>query len=166
MLDLGEPHAETVEFFSGLRVRLIIGSLVPALLTLDAEEDEADLQRRMETLLPDSLASGAQVVLVWDVLNYLQPRVINALMCRLADLLPRGALVHGLVAYSNKVLPETPRALVMCPDGWVRALPAGNNATREAPGCSTGELQRLMPAFRVERAILLGDGMQECLFRR
>jgi hypothetical protein len=166
VLDLGEPHAQTVEFFSGLRARLIVGSAVRELVGLGVEDDEGELQRRLKALLPDSQVEGVQVVLAWDVLNYLQPGVVQALMSRLADLLPRGALVHGFLAYGSKVLPETPRALVVQPGCRVRALPAGSTATRKAPGCSTGELQRLMPGFRVERAILLGDGMQECLFRR
>ncbi len=166
VLDLGEPHAQTVEFFSGLRVRLIVGSAVPELMGFGAEDDEAELERRLKALLPDSQVGGVQVVLAWDVLNYLQPRVVEALMSRLADLLPRGGLVHGFLAYGSKVLPETPRALVIQPGCRVRALPAAGTGARKAPGCSTGELQRLMPGFRVERAILLGDGMQECLFRR
>lgn len=166
VLDLGDPHTDTVEYFSGFRVRLGIASLFPALVALDAEQDETRLQADLETLLPEGLVSGSQLVLAWDVLNYLRPRAISAFMSRLADLLPRGAQVHGFVAYGVKLLPETPRALVVCPDGWLRMLPADGDATREAPGRASGELQRLMPDFRVERAILLGDGMQEYLFRR
>jgi len=166
VLDLGEPHAETVSFFSGFRVRLGIASLIPALAGLDAEEDEARLRRYLETLLPDRLAGGAQVVLAWDLLNYLQPRVITALMARLGELLPRGALVHGFVAYGIKTLPVKPRVLVLRPDGWLATMPERDTATRPAPRYTTGELQRLMPAFRVDRAILLRDGMQEYLFRR
>lgn len=166
VLDLGEPHAETVAFFSGLRVRLGIASLIPALLRLDAEEDEAALRTHLKILLPDSLAGGAQVVMAWDVLNYLRPPMISALMSRLAELLPQGALVHGFIAYGDKPLPETPRALVVCPDGQLRRLPAPNGPTRKAPGYPTGDLHRWMPDFRIVRAILLGDGMQECLIRR
>jgi hypothetical protein len=166
VLDLGEPHAQTVEFFNGLRVRLIVGSVARELVGLGVQDDEAELERRMKVQLPDSQVGGVQVVLAWDVLNYLQPRVVQALMSRLADLLPRGGLVHGFLAYGSKVLPETPRALVMQPGCRVRALPAASTVACKATGCSTGELQRLMPDFRVERAILLGDGMQECLFRR
>jgi hypothetical protein len=166
VLDLGEPHAETVAFFSGFRVRLAIASLLPSLLRLDAEQDEAALRHHMEILLPDSLAGGAQVVMAWDVLNYLQPPVISALMSRLAELLPRGALVHGFIAYGDKPLAETPRTLVVCPDGQLRRLPVESGATRKAPGYPTGDLHRWMPDFRIERAILLGDGMQECLIRR
>jgi hypothetical protein len=165
VLDLGEPHAETVGFFSGFRVRLSIASALSELPALDPTRDESDLRSDIEAVLPERLVRGAQVVMAWDVLSYLKPSVIRALMSYLAELLPRGARVHGFIAYGVKDLPESPRALAVLPDGWLRRLPAPAGATREAKGCPTGELQRLMPDFRVEKAILLGDGMQECLFR-
>src|SRR5690606_31767770 len=141
-------------------------SVIPALAELDAIEDETELEHQLEALLPESLVGGAQVVLGWAVLNYLQPRALRALMSRLAELLPPGARMHGFVAYGLRTLPATPRALAVLSEGRVRILPSHGGATREARGCPTGELQRLIPDFRVERAILLGDGMQECMFRR
>jgi hypothetical protein len=166
VLDLGEPHEETVAFFSGLPVRLTIASVVSELMGLETPAEPDDLQRSIDTLLPADLVAGAQVVLVWDALNYLPPAVIKALTSRLARLLSPGALLHGFVAYSAKVIPALPRALVIRSEGGLRELPSNNRTTtREAPGYGTGELQRLMPDFRVIKATLLRDGMQEFLCR-
>ncbi|HSP00221.1 MAG TPA: hypothetical protein VLN90_02035, partial [Thioalkalivibrio sp.] len=152
--------------FTGLPVRVGIASLTDNLLNLDPQEDEEALQARMETLLTPGLVSGCDLVMVWEVLNYLQPPVITALMSRLAQLLPSGAQVHGFVAYSMKSLPQTPRALVLCPDAGLKSLPGQNPATVQLKGYPSGELQRFMPSFHAARGILLGDGMQEYLFVR
>jgi hypothetical protein len=166
LLDLGDAHEQTIEFFTGLPVRLGIASLTTDLLILDPQEDEESLQVRMQTLLTPEMLSGCHLVMAWELLNYLQPRVITVLMSRLAELLPRGALVHGFVAYSMKALPQTPRALVLCPDGGLQALPGQEPATLNLRGYPSGELQRLMPSFYAARTILLGDGTQEYLFVR
>ncbi|WP_018954010.1 hypothetical protein [Thioalkalivibrio sulfidiphilus] len=166
VLDLGEPHGATVDFFSGHPVRLAIASALPDLVRLDKELDDADLEQCLETLLPASLAEGSQVVLAWDAFNYLTTPVLTALMSRLATLLPRGALMHALLAYGVRDVPERPGALVI--DSWqtLRTLPTGNMATRQSPGYATGQLQRMMPDFRVIRSTLLQGGVQEFLIRR
>jgi len=166
LLDLGEAHEQTIEFFTGLPVRLGIASLTDDLLNLDSREDDEALQARMETLLTPGLVSGCDLVMVWEVLNYLQPSVITALMSRLAQLLPAGAQVHGFVAYSMKTLLQTPRALVLSPDAGLQTLAGQGPASVKVSGYPSGELQRFMPDFHAARAILLGDGMQEYLFIR
>ncbi|OOG28126.1 hypothetical protein B1C78_02095 [Thioalkalivibrio denitrificans] len=166
VLDLGNAHGETVDFFSGLRVRFAVAAIEQDLRALDEVDDEDILALRLNELLTEELVGGARVVLAWDLLNYLQPRVISAFMARLADLLPAGALVHGFVAYGVKALPENPRALVICRHGWLRTLTRPDEATRDVRNQAAGNLQRLMPDFRMIRAMLLRDGMQECLFRR
>ncbi|MFW5453428.1 hypothetical protein [Thioalkalivibrio sulfidiphilus] len=166
LLDLGDAHGQTIEYFTGLPVRLAIASLTDDLLKLDPREDEETLQAHMESLLTPEMVSACDLVMVWEVLNYLQPRVITALMSRLAQLLPAGAQVHGFVAYSMKTLPQTPRVLVPSADAGLQILAGQGHGTVQLSGYPSGELQRFMPDFHAARAILLGDGMQEYLFVR
>lgn len=166
VLDLGEPHGATIDFFSGHPLRLAIASALPDLIGLDEELDDAALERCLETLLPASLAEGSQVVLAWDAFNYLTPRVLSALMSRLATLMPRGALMHALLAYGVRDVPERPGALVIDSAQTLRALATANTATRPSPGYATGPLQRMMPDFRIIRSTLLKGGIQEFLIRR
>jgi len=104
------------------------------------------------------------VVLCWDLLNYLQPAALPALSSRLAARGLPGTLVHALVAYRDPLMPALPGGF--CPaDGehLVRRNAAPDE--RPAPRYSPEELGKAFREFSIERAILLGNGMQEFLFR-
>lgn len=166
VLDLGPPSGSTVAFFNGFRCRLGIAGVTSALPGLDAEADAARRRRYLQKLLPAETFGGTDLVLCWDLLNYLRPPTISAFMEHVGSLMPPGAVLHALVAYGAASLPEPPQRLVLRPDGWVSRAGAGSPGTRPAPRYATGELQRLMPGFRVDRVMLLRNGTQEYLFRR
>lgn len=166
LLDLGPPRSETVEYFSAFRCRLGIGGLTPVLEVIDAEEDADARKRLLAEQLPVELFGDTELVLCWDLLNYLQPHTITALMAHLGPLLAPGGLVHALVAYRSATMPDPIRPTVMLPDGQVARAGRHDGGTRPAPRYSTGELTRVMPGFRVERAMLLRNGIQEYLFSR
>ncbi|MEX0730924.1 MAG: class I SAM-dependent methyltransferase [Aquisalimonadaceae bacterium] len=166
ILDLGPPGSSKLEFFSGFRCRLGIAGVAAALPELDEQTDAAGRQRLLKEMLPERSFGGTDLVLCWDLLNYLRPPAIGALMEHVHGLLREGAMVHALVAYSASALPEPPQPMDLRSDGWVDRSGQTSPDTRPAPRYSTGELQRLMPGFQVERAMLLKNGTQEYLFRR
>lgn len=166
LLDLGLPRKSTVEFFNGFRCRLGIAGLTPALSGLDVETDPARRQRYLQQLLPIKTFGGADLVLCWDLLNYLRPPAIEALMDYIGGLMPAGGLLHAFVAYGPSSLPNPPQPLVLRSDGWVERSGSTSPGTRPSPRYATGELQRVMPGYEVERAMLLRNGTQEYLFRK
>jgi hypothetical protein len=86
-------------------------------------------------------------------------------MAGLADMRCRaGALVHALVIYSERVMHDRPGQLVPLDAGTLIDVAAAKPA-RPAPRYSTEALAEAMPEFKVERVRLLGNGMQEYLFK-
>lgn len=165
VLDLGLPRSGTIAFFSGFACRLGIAGVTPALAGINAEENAERRLAYIQGVVPEDLFGGVDLVLCWDLLNYLSLPAIGSLMDHVGRLMRRGGLVHALVAYGASALPDPPQPIVLREDGWLVRQGDGSG-TRPAPRYPTGELQRVMPGYRVERAMLLRNGTQEYLFRR
>lgn len=105
------------------------------------------------------------LVLSWDLLNYMDSDALGPLSSRLSDhAAPAGAL-HALIRYSTPLMPDRPEPFRMTSDGALLA-PLGGPASRRAPRPSPKALEKAMPGWKVERTMLLNNGMQEFLFRK
>lgn len=164
VLDLGAARTQTIALLGRFRCRLDIAGLDDALTRLADESDPDDLAARVEALLPPPRSEATDVVLCWDLLNYLPPPAMTALMSRIAARARSGALVHALIVYSETHMPDAPRCIVPRDGGRVLEMPT-QPAERRAPRYSPDDLCRSMSAWRIERAMLLRNGMQEFLFR-
>ena len=85
-------------------------------------------------------------------------------MATVAERCRSGALVHALVVYSERVMHDRPGQLVPVDAGTFIDVAAAK-PVRPAPRYSTEALAEAMPDYTVERVRLLGNGMQEYLFR-
>lgn len=173
ILELGAASAGNIDFFGTRRCRIRVLDALRELADLgrdgawrDLEEDAqgAALEQALAERLPADDAEKADLALFWDVLNYLDRPVLKALAQHLSsDLLEPGARLHAFVAPMD--------AIALYPAHY-DILEAGRlRVRREARGTRPGpryhqpELERLMPQFVVERSVLLGNGIQEYLFR-
>jgi hypothetical protein len=164
VLDLGAAHSSTIKTFGKFRCRLDIVDLAADLETLRGETDPRLLRQRVETLLPRRGTEATDIVLCWDLINYLAPPALTAVMESIALRCKPGALAHGLVYYSMRQMPERPGSFVPLDDQRL-ANRAPPGAERPAPRYSPEDLARCMPRYTVERGRLLRNGMQEFLFR-
>jgi len=186
VLDLGPARASTVAYFNGSRCRLGIANLPAGLAALNAAGDKPGKQQLLRELVPAELFAATDLVLAWDLLDYMDKATIAVFMNQLLACLRPGALVHAMVAYSASMLPEPPPPMelhVTAPAAGVAAQGRGGgqtvaapgvgimrcesvvNGSRPAPRYPTGILLDLMPGFRVERSTLLRNGVQEYLFK-
>jgi hypothetical protein len=164
VLDLGPARPETVASFGRFRCRLDIADLSGDIDTLNAISEPELLRQVVTAVLPPRRAEKSNVVLCWDLLNYLQPGTITALMREVRERLAPDALVHALIVYSGKTMAARPARIV--PDDQDRLLYFPQSAQESpAPRYSPEVLARCMPGYAVERAMLLRNGMQEFLFR-
>jgi hypothetical protein len=164
VLDLGPARPETIAVLGGFRCRLDIADLTEGLEELNAEPDRRRLRTAAEAMLPPRRPEPVDIVLCWDILNYLRPPALTAVMECVAARGGPGTLTHGLVVYSAKHMSVRPGRFVPLPDHTLANLaPPGEQRT--APRYSPEDLARCMPGFNVERARLLRNGMQEFLFR-
>lgn len=164
VLDLGSPRGATIEFFGRFRSRLIIADLSAALDELNGAEDAAEAAKHVEVLLPPYGPDPIDLVLCWDVLNFLAPPALTALMERIGSGLRHGAAMHALMSYSAGQTPVEPGSYSIHGDGEI----AGRSATaggRKPMGYTTDKLQRMMRGYGVVRSMLLRQGLQEYIFR-
>lgn len=164
VLDLGPVRAETVALLTPYRCRLEIADLADSLEALDQEPDPALLRDRVEALLPRPRQEPVDIVLCWDLLNYLQRPAISALMNGISGRMRPGAFAHLLIVYSGTSMPARPSRFAPLPDGRLVET-ATTDARRNAPRYSPEDLGKCMRGLRSESATLLRNGMQEFLFR-
>ena len=132
---------------------------------LNAEVRPDERVALAESLLPIHKA-GADVdfVFCWDLLNYLIPDAITALMRVIVARARPGTRAHALIAYSDKTMPDRPGRFV--PTEGLKLI---NRAVAvpeiPAPRYSPELLRRIMRGLEIEHARLLANGMQEFLFR-
>jgi hypothetical protein len=164
VLDLGAVRSATIRTFGQFRCRLEFVDLADGLDSLNGETDPRLIRQRAEALLPARRGEAADVVLCWDLINYLNQPALTAVMECIALRCKRGALAHGLVYYSAKAMPERPSTFVPTDDQRILQL-VKPGRERPAPRYSPEDLARCMPRYSVERGRLLRNGMQEFLFK-
>lgn len=166
VLDLGAVHTRTIAAFNGYRCRLEIADLAEGLEALRAVKFPAAFDEAVAGVLPRPGPEPADVVLAWDLLNYLDRPALTALSAEIARRLRPGGLMHALVVYSDARMPDRPGAFVPLENLQLHSLNAGPGPDRAAPRYTPEDLGRCLPDFTIERGRLLGNGMQEFLFRR
>ena len=164
VLDLGPPLAANVARFNrlGMRVRLRIGDLDAAIDDLGLREAPlAHWERRLPELLPLREAERFDLVLAWDLPNYIGrdrwPSLVRHLVPRLA---PGGAF-HVLVRVGHS-MPSHPCRYRIGADGML----AEENVTIDsvpAPRLPHAEVEKLHPGLVAPRSHLGKQGVQEYL---
>jgi hypothetical protein len=163
IVDLGRVRAGTIELLAGHRCRLDVLDLA-----VDGAKEELEPEAftdRITAALPPARGEQVDLVLCWNLLNYLAPWQIEAVITALAPRCRPGARLHALIEYSARSMPAEPLELAPVGAGVLEAIDAGASQV-PAPRYSARDLEQRMPGFAHERTMLLGSGMQEYLFRR
>lgn len=173
VLDLGRARAGTIDLFSEYRCRLDVVDLPAGLealeALLDAQEGEPDsrlLEDWFAARLPQARGEQVDLVLCWNLLNYLSPLTIAALGRVLAKRTAPGARLHAFIEYSATEMADQP--VPLAPEGEeMRVGPDLPGAgQRPAPRYRPKDLESMLTGFSSERTMLLSNGMQEYLYRR
>jgi len=99
-----------------------------------------------------SVGSGepANIVLCWDLLNYLDRDTLTVLMAEIAGRCREGALVHALVVYSERLMHDFPGQVVPFDTATLVDVSL-SPSSRLAPCFSTEALSLAMPDYIIER---------------
>lgn len=120
------------------------------------EISQADLESCLSNC-PDKV----DVLLLWDLLDYMSLDSIAALSRVLTKRMPVGALVYCMVS-QQKLIPSTPAAIdILSPSEMTIQI---GPEELEAPRYSPKVLESKFPGFRIEKLYLLQNGIQEHLF--
>ena len=167
VLDLGAASTGMLEVLGRCPCRVEVADIAGfdgiERLTIEAPPDE--LAAIAASLLPrHNPDRDIDLVFCWDLLNYLNPPAITALMNAVAACARPGTRVHALIVYSERSMPDRPGRYV--PEVDLKLI---NRATPvpeiPAPRYSPELLGRAMGNFAIEHARLLANGMQEFVFR-
>lgn len=164
VLDLGAAETKTIEFFGRFRCRMDIADIADGIERLNADRDAETLPGHAESLLTVRHDEAVDLVLCWDLLNYLDPAALAALTRAITGRTHTGARMHALIAYSESSMPASPGRYVPLEDGRLHDL-APPRPERPARRYTPDDLRRHLPGCEIERAMLLANGMQEFLFR-
>ncbi len=163
VLDLGPACGPTVAFFTGFRCKVYVADLLDALgpkPTAAGETGRAPPLVDQRPLIEDG--THLDIILAWDVLNYLQPNILLALFGQLRPFCRRGTLMHALI-WGHSEIPAEPMAFRITDQRHV-TYELSSTATKSGPRYAPREMERLMAGFRVTRSYLLRNGMQEFVF--
>jgi hypothetical protein len=164
VLDLGAALGSNVERLSEFGCRLDIEDLYAS------KAAAAEGGSLGADFFADFLASaeGRQfdLVLAWDLFNYLDRKELAELGRRLRLVCRPGALVFALVSY-HKTIPAQPiRFRFIDQDQDQLIYERRTTVERPGPRFAPAEFNELLRGFRVDRSFLLRHGIQEYLFVR
>jgi hypothetical protein len=160
VLDLGTASGANVAFLSRFACTLHIADLYRTVGAADGLNEEA-LERAVARQLPEGLFD---LVLAWDLFDYLGRRGLEALGRQLADRTRPGALLFALISFHPRISDRPHRFQIMDQETLRYGDPSG--LERPAPGYREPDLVRLFPAFEVTGSYLLRHGIQEYLLTR
>tara|TARA_R110002110_G_scaffold415561_2_gene650854 strand:+ start:51860 stop:52462 length:603 start_codon:yes stop_codon:yes gene_type:complete len=167
VLNIGNALPETVRFFSDFRCKLYFVDLLAELPFLESEvetEDNIDdgaesLTQRFARLLQLPPDTGVDIVLFWDLFNYLNETAIAALLENLRPHLHAATVGHGFTVHNRRTPQLAATYSIESADSLVlrsRSQPLSHYSPH-----AQNNLQRIVHDFNFDRSVLLPDSQLE-----
>ena len=163
ILDLGPALGANVDFFAQFSCKVYIEDFYRTLTSFDyLSEDKLSYQAVFEYLLPYQKNTRFDIILGWDLFNYLERDELQSLILHLGHFCHKGTLLFALIS-TSKYVPEKPTTFQIV--NHDRLLYQTNTTVlRQCPRYQQTDLNQLIPNFRVCNAFLLRNGFKEYLF--
>jgi hypothetical protein len=163
VLDLGGAIGSNVERLSEYGCRLDIEDLYAS---KSAAPEESLGREFFSELLAPPEGTKFDLVLAWDLLNYLDRKELVHMADRLRLFCRPGALVFALISI-HKTIPAQPiRFRFIDQDQEQLVYDRRTTVERPGPRFAPSELNGALRGFHVDRSFLLRHGIQEYLFVR
>lgn len=124
------------------------------------KDDGAEVLRR---LLPPPGDDKLDLILLWDLPNYLSLDELRLVIETLRGRVAPGCRLHMLIAYSKHEISAEPARYQTDADGNLIQIPSSNKLS-EVPRHTQEDLAPALGQFRNERGVLLTNGMQELVY--
>lgn len=166
VLDLGTAVGSNVDFLSRFDCKLYIEDLYSALAgRVPAAGGEEGLRpQEIDELLPLPESALFDVVLAWDLFNYLDRDDLRRLMRHLARFCRPGAVVLALISIQKQMSAQPIRFRIVDEANLLYELRTVHQ--RPAPRYASYDLGEMLEGFRIDRSFLMRHGIQEYLFVR
>ena len=178
VMELGPCNHSLVNVLSGYQSCLHVLDLPAQLPALNAIERDSpntntDLDRFFQTAVPMVRETPIDVVLCWNLLDYLDAPALRSLIQHLSPRLSEQARVHAVTSYSDTSMPAQPPRWAprltaeQVEQGLVEEVTVTvlDDAQRNAPRYTPRQLESLLPGLRIDSSMLLSNGMQEHLLK-
>jgi len=164
VLDLGPACGSNVEFLARFGCKLYIADLLDgAFPGTRVASEPPRAGREVHDRLPVAREDAQfDVILAWDLFNYIRSDALQALCGRLRQLRRQGGVLFALISTRSRIPAEPMRFRIV--DDRHLSYEVSSLATRRSPRYVSSEMERLLPGFRVTRSFLLRNGMQEYVF--
>ncbi len=170
ILDLGPARGINIDFWSQVAGKIHIEDFyesyksIPKRIPSEDEEqnEEVDQSGIFEQLLIVPPNTRMDVILAWDVFNYLEPCQIEAAARHLGKYCLPGSFLFALI-WSTHLMPAEPTAFKIL-DRERIIYESHSTGTRTCPRYQPRDVGRMMVGFRVFNSFILRNGIQEYLF--
>lgn len=164
VLDLGSALPSNLALFStiasGVRIaHLLRGDELDELRSEDIEESDPFVAI-LDRLSPTD-EEPFDLILVWDLLNYLVREQPAILAHHLAAVAERGARIHAMI-FTGETMPAAPSRYELGDSGRLIYRPT-TRARIDAPNPPAAQVERWLDPFRVTRSFVLRHGIREFL---
>ncbi|MGD8784234.1 MAG: hypothetical protein PVG75_07335, partial [Thioalkalispiraceae bacterium] len=168
VLDIMPASNQLLQYFSAFHSKLylpacyrLLQSISPELL---ASEEKLNLAVLKMLDLEDNITGSLDLILLWDLPNYLDKDILQAFIQNLLSYCSRETLLH-IYIYTREKMPVNSGLYQFQVDNRILVKHESQQMTR-CPMYYQELLQKLLSPFMVERGILLSNGMQEYLLKR
>ncbi len=164
VLDLGPAVGTNVDFFSNRSRNFYVADLLRELekKQLDGSDNEIRWDSVFAELLPYEKETRFDIILAWDVLNYLQKHQIVGFAVAVQPFCKPGTTLLAQIA-TRKSMPARSRRYHIL--GNERLLYQNSTqAVRSSPLYCEPDLRRMLAGFEVKNTYLLRNGTHEYLF--
>jgi hypothetical protein len=167
ILGLTPANADLLDYFSQYHCKLHLPGCRDELLLLrvtDGEENPPWSEVFKKFIpLPNSDNDTLDLVLLWDLPNYLDKPVLSALIAYLAPHVSKRTVLHTYI-HTRQSMPAQPGDYSLTREKNVMVeMPAAWNAS--SPMYYQELLHKIFTPFRVDRGMLLANGLQEYILR-
>ncbi|HYK87191.1 MAG TPA: hypothetical protein VE398_00355 [Acidobacteriota bacterium] len=169
ILDLGKASGDNINFWAQIPARICLPDFYPSLLaevgaiTVDPEsEEEPSYDALFEGLLCSDSDRLFDIVLGWDVFNYLESAKLESFVRVLRKVCHPGTFVFVLVSTLHQIPVEPTNFKILDRE---RLLYENHSpATKPCPRYQPRDIKLMMTGFEVLVSFLLRHGMQEYVF--
>ncbi|MBM3788762.1 MAG: class I SAM-dependent methyltransferase [Acidobacteria bacterium] len=164
ILDLGPALGTNVAFWSRFQCKLYFEDFYSGLLEEQPQalEEESWDEPLLGRILPLPPGTEFDVVLCWDLLNYLKQDHLQALIRYLTRFCRPGTSVFAMLWLTPEI-PERPMRFRIL-DSEHMAYERESAATKPGSGYQPRDIGKLMHEFHAAGSFLLRHGVQEYLF--
>ncbi len=159
VLDLGSPSSNTVEYYSRFDTKVSVEDLRNDICR--GASSEHTLTAAVDRIAQLGFQSACEVVMMWDLINYLPMRQRMHLAQCVERMTRPGALLH-LSVWTTALMPESPLHFELLPEDEI-LYRLESPPTRVSPLITKPALAKLFPQFQRLRSFLSRTGIEEQL---